>query len=355
MKASSTMTVAVARSVSIALTAVLALSTLGDAAAARADLPVHQTVLPDGALRYSVPITVGGSAPLEAQLDTGSFGIRVLKSALRPDQYAATDIRRSYNFGGGAKFDGVLARAVLGVGPVRGAEPALFQLIETVGCIEGRPHCFASRVKPEDYRIGGDGYPKEGFSAIFGISMQRAVGGDSAQNPLAAARQSWILTLPRPGEAAPGHLVVDPDPAERSGFKMLQLNPEDDRSRRLAGWADAAVPACLVPEEGGAQFCGAALLDSGTADVVVMTDTVTHFQPWGGGKKARLEIGGADGPASVAFTSGQDHASRVILRPPWLGGTQIITGPLPFYAYDVLYDAATGTIGFRPRVPAEAP
>ena len=342
------------RSLSLAAATALALPSLGSAAWARAVLPVHQTVLPDGALRYSVPITVGDGAPMEAQLDTGSFGIRVLKSALQPDQYVATDMHRSYNFGGGAKFDGVLARAVLGIGPVRGGEPELFQLIESVGCIEGRSQCAASRVKPEDYRIGGDGYPKEGFPAIFGISMQRATSPDSAQNPLAAGGKSWILTLPRPGDTEPGRLVVDPDAAERAGFTTLQLKPEDDKSRRLSGWDDADVPACLVQDGGDQRFCGRALLDSGTADMVVMTDTVTRFQPWGAGKRARLEIGGAGGPASVAFTSGQDHSSRVILRPPWLGGTQIITGPLPFYSYDVLFDAAAGTIGFKPR-PAAAP
>lgn len=330
----------------------MALLALGSAASARADMPIHQTAMPDGSLRYSVPIVVGEGPPMEALLDTGSFGLRVLKSALQPDQYAATDMRRSYNFGGGAKFDGVLARAVLGVGPVRTAEPALFQLIESVGCIEGRPDCAASHVDAKDYRIGGGGQPKQGFPAIFGISMQRAVSRDSAQNPLAAEGRSWILSLPRPGDAEPGRLVIDPAPAERAGFAALQLEPEDDPSRQLKGWNDAAVPACLVQDDGAQRFCGAALLDSGTADVVVMTDTVGRFQPWGGGKKARLEFGGAGGPASVAFTSGRDHASRVVLRPPWLGGTQIITGPLPFYSYDILFDSAAGTIGFKPRATA---
>ena len=94
-----------------ALAAALALAGLTTTAAARSELPITQTVLPDGAIRYSVPITVGDGPPIEAMLDTGSFGIRVLKSALAPGQYADAGRHVSYNFGGGIKLDGVPKRA----------------------------------------------------------------------------------------------------------------------------------------------------------------------------------------------------------------------------------------------------
>ncbi len=115
-KADDGTTTRILRAIGLAAAALLA-DACTAAAAERADVPVHQTVLPDGAPRYSVPVTVGDGPPIEAALDTGSFGLRVLASALSPDQYEATELHRRYPFGGGARFDGVLARATLGVGP----------------------------------------------------------------------------------------------------------------------------------------------------------------------------------------------------------------------------------------------
>lgn len=324
-------------------------------AAERVDVPVHQTVLPDGDTRYSVPVTVGDGPPIEAMLDTGSFGLRVMKSALSSG-YQTTDLKRDYAFGGGAKFEGVLARAIVGVGGARTDAPVLFHLIEKVGCADGRPACPASKVKAEDYRIGGDGYAGQGFQAILGLSLRRAAADDSAQNPLTATGpRSWILVLPRPGSGEPGHLVIDPDASDRSGFVPLKLPAAGDSSGgRLAGFADTALPGCIVEEGGGQRFCGRTLLDSGAPGLSVATGDVQGPKPWGAGRHARIEIGGSDGPVSMPFTSGADWASRVLLHPrrgpP--GGAEISVGSLPYMSYAVLYDSAAGTIGFKPRDPA---
>ena len=326
---------------------------LASPAGARTDVLVHQTVLPDGITRYSVPITVGDGSPIEAELDTGSFGLRVLKAALRPDQYEATDLSRIYAFGGGAKFEGVLARAVLGVGPVRTDGPVLFQLVDRVGCVEAQPRCLASRIKAEDYRIAGDGFARQGYFAILGLSMRRAATDDSAWNPLMSSGDlSWILVLPLPGSAEPGHLIIDPDATDRADFVTLQLRPEKEVSGRLTGWADAALPGCLVPADGGPSFCDETVLDSGAPGIVVGTATVSAPQSWETGKAARLEIGGAGGPVSAPFTSGHGDAYRVTLHPPHGDSPRLSAGSLPFFSYAVLYDARTGTMGFKPRGPA---
>ena len=336
-----------------AATSLATLLLLASPATARTDVQVHQTVLPDGITRYSVPVTVGDGPPIEAELDTGSFGLRVLKAALRPDQYEPTNLHRAYAFGGGAKLEGVLARAVLGVGPVRTDGPLLFQLVENVGCVETQPHCFASRIKAEDYRIAGDGFARQGFLAILGLSMRRAATDDSAWNPLMSlGDRSWILVLPLPGSAEPGHLVIDPDATDRAAFVTLQLRPEGEVSGRLTGWADAALPGCLVPPNGATSLCGETVLDSGAPGVVVGTGSVSAPQKWEAGEAARLEIGGAGGPVSLPFTSGGEDASRVILHPSHGDLARMSAGTLPFLSYEVLYDAKTGKMGFKPRDPA---
>jgi hypothetical protein len=46
-------------------------------AAERVEVPLHQRVLSDGNIRYFVTLSVAGSRPLDAMLDTGSTGLRM--------------------------------------------------------------------------------------------------------------------------------------------------------------------------------------------------------------------------------------------------------------------------------------
>ena len=39
----------------------------------RVEVPIRQLTLPDGMIRYSVPVSVGGNPPIDAMLDTGSL------------------------------------------------------------------------------------------------------------------------------------------------------------------------------------------------------------------------------------------------------------------------------------------
>lgn len=338
----------------IALATAALIAAAGAAQAAeRADVPVHQTVLPDGTPRYSVPVTVGDGPPIEAALDTGSFGLRVMASALSPEQYEATDVQRRYPFGSGARFDGVLARATVGVGPIRSDAPILFHRIDRVDCVETKPDCPASKVKAEDYRIAGDGYPGQGFQAILGLSLRRAPVADSALNPLAVAGdRSWILVLPQPGSSEPGHLIIDPDAGDRAGFTLVKLDPQPaSGGGDPPGWADAALEGCLVGSGHGERYCGRTVLDTGAPGLSVATSGVGGAKPWGAGRSATFEIGGTGGPVSIPFKTGDGPATQVTLHPPRGQGPVISAGTLPYFNYAVLYDARAGTIGFKPRAP----
>ena len=46
-------------------------------AAERVEVPLHQTVLSNGNIRYSVDVSIAGSRPLAAMVDTGSVGLRI--------------------------------------------------------------------------------------------------------------------------------------------------------------------------------------------------------------------------------------------------------------------------------------
>lgn len=323
--------------------------------AERVDVPIHQTVLPDGMLRYSVPISIGGGGPIEAMLDTGSFGVRVLSGALSPSQYEATTAERKYPFNGGARLNGVLAKAVIGVGDAKTDTAINFQLVQSVDCVEQMPKCFASRVDPAAYRIGGDGIEGQGFQALVGVSLRKAMSGDAADNPLGGIGDGrWIIELPRPGSAEPGHLVVNPTPDEVAQFKTVRLAEMPEGTAEGApGWRDAALNGCVVKSGSSEKLCGLTVLDSGAAGMVLRSPDATSRSGWSSGTAARFELSLDDGDKiEVPFKVGQDPSTRVVVLPQQAkqaGGARLSAGPLPFYAYAVLYDDRNGTLGFRKR------
>jgi hypothetical protein len=188
---------------------------------ARVEVPIREVRLSSGAIRYSVPVSVGGTR-LEALMDTGSFGLRVLARSVPPDQYAPTQIHRDLAFTSGARLHGVIATAVVGVGGASTGAPVPIQVVGQVDCVARNPNCPASRVSPSQYGIGGNGLPGEGFPAILGLSLRSAHAYMAAANPLASmGTRRWIIVLPRPGES--GYLIINPDPSELAGFSRTNL------------------------------------------------------------------------------------------------------------------------------------
>jgi hypothetical protein len=213
---------------------------------ARVEVPIRQVRLSDGVIRYSVPVSVGGTR-LEAMLDTGSFGLRVLARALPPDQYAPTQIQRSLPFASGARLHGVIATAVVGIGGVSTGGPVPIQVVDQVDCVARMPNCAASRVSPSQYGIGGNGLANEGFQAILGLSLRSPHVYMGAANPLASVgTRRWIVILPRP-EGGPGVLIINPDPSELVGFRTTHIRERhlDSGSGSEAGiapfWSNAVL------------------------------------------------------------------------------------------------------------------
>src|SRR5262249_40031980 len=80
-------------------------------AAARADgrfeVPIKQTVLTDKVTRYSIPVAVRGSRPVDVMLDTGSTGLRMLPGAFPNAAYAVSNQSSVYGYGSGVRLNGV--------------------------------------------------------------------------------------------------------------------------------------------------------------------------------------------------------------------------------------------------------
>ncbi len=321
----------------------------GAAGQGRVEIPIRQTTISDGTVRYSVPVSIGGGAPIDAMLDTGSFGLRVLASALRPDQYTSTRTERRYPYGSGAVLRGPIASASVALGSASTEAPIGIQVVTSVGCASDRPHCPVSKIPASQYGIGGDGFAGEGFKAILGVSLRRAPAATGANNPLAdIADSSWIINLPRPGEAAPGDLILDPAPDEAAGFVAFQLQPQTGETGDGSGWMDARLPGCL--KEGEAEpVCAPTLLDSGAPGVVIMTEDVSPSSSTGAGVPASLSFSEGASDVSAGFVTGSDPATTIKREPPRQFGPRIMAGSVPFYTLSVLYDAKHGTIALKRR------
>ncbi len=321
----------------------------GAAGQGRVEIPIRQTTISDGTIRYSVPVSIGGGPPIDAMLDTGSFGLRVLAAALRPQQYSSTGTERRYPYGSGAVLRGPIASASVALGGASTEAPIGIQVVTSVGCASDRPRCPASKIPADQYGIGGDGLTGEGFKAILGVSRRRAPAATGANNPLAdMADSSWIIDLPRPGEAAPGDLILDPTPDEAAGFVAFQLQPQTGDTGGGAGWMDARLPGCL--KEGEAEpICAPTVLDSGAPGVVIMTDDGSSSSSPGAGVPASFSFSEGASDVSTAFVTGSDPATTIHREPPRQFGPRIMAGSVPFYTLSVLYDAKHGTIALKRR------
>ena len=258
---------------------------------ARVEAPISQRRLSDGNIRYSVPVRIGGGRVVEAMLDTGSFGLRVMHGVVPPERYQSMPEVRRYHFASGVVLEGILAKAAVAVGDATTGEPVVIQVVRSVHCGEFKPHCPAARLDAADYRIGGDGLRREGFMAILGLSMRAPPVSSPALNPLDfIGDRRWIIDLPRPGDAAPGKLIINPDPDEIAGFQTFPVLLRPDAASSGKGLRESQMPGCLDAQAPAQDDCKPVPMDTGAPN-----------------------------------------------------------GLQPFYSYRVLYDQKQGMIGFKRR------
>jgi hypothetical protein len=303
--------------------------------APRSEVPIREMTLSNGVSFYSIPIKVGGTV-IEAGLDTGSTGVRVLPGTLASEDAVPSRILDLESFGIGTEYRGSVGRGTLAVGDL--AEPVTLQLIRTVGCRRDAPQCPAARVSPDQFRIMGLGLPGEGFRAMMGIGMREA----EVQSPLPAIGATrWIVELPLPGTALPGRLI---------------LNPGDDEIRdfaRLPTVAGDSVRGCILSEATNVSACGAVLMDTGSTAMAVF-DSRLDPQAFPQGTVATLTFHDTAGPVAVErFEVGRpSQASGLSFQAGNGSATTMNIGRSPYFAFDVLYVPGESIIGLRPRPPA---
>lgn len=326
-----------------------ALAMLGPAApswsqppAPRVEVPIEAVRLSDGTVRYGVQVSIGGKTLL-AGLDTGASGLRLMPDAAKDAAVAPTTTPEVFSFGSGARPIGVVGRGRIAIGAAAG--DGTVHLVQTVDCVAGRPQC------PGRLGLGygflGNGLVGEGFRVLLGGGM----GPTSIDTPLkVVGARRWIIELPRPGEAVPGRLVINPTEAETEDYRSARL--VGGYAERDGGGLHDAVLGCLSPS-GGVQLCGLMTLDTGASFVRVL-NAPAGFRPWSTGEALSIEILDPDrtlvtrgrmkvGGATQAIAYGTAPVRQPVLQ----------LGVGPYYAWSVLYDPGARRLGFKVRPPVE--
>lgn len=324
--------------------------TCGAASPVRVVVPIQQSLLRDGTVRYSIPIRIGHSVPMQAMLDTGSTGIHVLSSALAAGDYSPTGMSSHYGYGSGVTMDGFVAGATVTIGDATTTEPIPIQVVQSLGCAPRLPHCPASRVRFSQYGFGGDGIASAGFKAIVGLSLwtRRPLG--RTINPLSeVGDHQWIIELPEPGRHS-GTLIINPDGQDLTGFTIF------DQLTDLPGLQMKAIAGCLLNETTQRDFCGPMFFDTGAVPIIVWTSRVSPRR-WGTGMQGDLRLlSGTDdrtgqGALSHEFTSVPERPQTTVLMLPQRGPRPVLisVGLEAFSAWSVFYDIDTPRMGVKPR------
>ncbi len=302
----------------------------------RAEVPIHNFASPTGLTFYSIPLTLG-TAHVEALLDTGSSGLRVLSRALNAPDYATAQTPTDYAFGSGTRMTGVVATGALTLGGL--TAPVQFALVQATQCTARIPDCPASKTSFAHFGVAGGGQPDQGLLGLIGVGLRK---GDSVDNPLASLGvTSWIVDLPRPGETQ-GRLVLNPSAGELAGYTLFQL-----QAGPQGGWLDTAVPACVEDEATHISACAGAFLDSGAPGIRVGAPVSAAGFPEH--SRAHLNFPHAGGDVSADFTLSEGPGTHVAVIDPGPMPQRLFLGTVPFALFSVFYDSGHGVIGLKPR------
>ena len=307
----------------------------------RVAIPIRQAVNSRGSVRFFVPITIGDEAPLDAMIDTGSPGLRVLRTALTAQAQiwpTGRPSRAHYT-------SGVMATGTVGMATIRFAAGAIgssipIEVVTQIRCTSGKPNCRGGQLSLDEFGFGGSGAAEEGFRAIIGISPAVEHGRrPDIPNPLEALGiERWIVELPHPGDHEPGRLILNPDKTDITGFEMFRT--VDPGHGRIRG--------CIVNRDRHTRLCGPSILDTGADSIRIESPWLERRRHWQPGTLVALSFGGA--LHSEFYVGDLAPVSNIILVPSHRRGpNRLFLGVIPYYFYSVLYDAGRHKIGLRPR------
>jgi hypothetical protein len=305
----------------------------------------------NGTMRFSIPIQIGDSAPIDAFLDTGSSGLRILEGAVPDSAFTCgTSTEITYSYHSGLRLDGVVAYANVTFGSATTPVPIPTMLVQKVGCTAAMPDCGAQGKSVDDFTLFGP------YKAILGIGMRNAASAGGVGNPIAqlAGSPSYLVKAPSYG-GTEGAVVIAPSPSEIAGFKTAQLPSYDGAPLQngVPTWDDRfGLPACVDDATSGVDYCVPAELDSGNPPVYIEWPGQPDTVVLPAGESLHVTVGAAGDPlGQFGLTVGNVPTPGIdeVVVEPASGAGFMNLGTALFFRYDALFDQAHGIVGLAAR------
>lgn len=325
-------------------------------------------------IRHSpkLSLSVGDGRTVRAVMDTGSTGV-VVAARLIPDLARLPVIGRgeiTYT-SSGRIMRGTWVRVPVTIAGTNGGEvttrPMPVLAVERVDCLPTARRCKPV-ARPLSIAVIGVGFARQPAAKATGRPVQAATaqGVEPALQPGARVRNAFLSLADMGTSLAPGamrqaYLVtrrgvwlgLTPDMLE--GFRFLKLQKLDATD----DWGP--IPACVSLDLRGPPACGTALVDTGVISMFLTlppAQLADRAQKKAGaplalapGADLKVTFGAPGATLGYGFRTGDVDApvapGAIILNSR---GDRVFvnTGVRLLNAYDYLYDAEGGFVGFRP-------
>ncbi|WP_144148513.1 hypothetical protein [Paraburkholderia sp. BCC1884] len=291
-------------------------------------IPLHVERADHDHARLGLPVQLDGK-PLYFALDTGTQGIRVVKSALPDTSYPNVGPVSSLPLANGAQVSGATAKlpaSIAGLKPVQ----VDAQVVDSVSCQPFAKHC-----------VGMDGFTAEfgwAFSGLFGIGAAQPDDSCCTQ-PLRAISGNVGQRYAVHANFAKPYLLLSPSNALIKDYTRVPMTRLNDGTMQ---W-----PRGCVNVDDKMTFCAPLVFATASSDMIrIEMDKAPN---WTGDDEVGTVL--KQGNYNVAIGSGKwlhryDSAQVTIVKTK-PGANRIVIGLVGMQNIDVLFDFPRGELGLR--------
>ncbi|RDK03096.1 hypothetical protein [Paraburkholderia lacunae] len=289
-------------------------------------IPLHVERADNDHARLGLPVQLDGK-PVYVALDTGTQGVRVLKSVLPGSNYANAGAVTSLSFANGAEIRGAPVKVPFSVA---GTKPASIdaQAVETVRCLPIAKRCVAM-----------DGYTGEfgwAFSGIFGVGAAQP-GEAGYTQPLRALPGNLGQRYLVHSNFAKPYMVLSPSSALTKDYTMVPMTVSKDGA---AQW-----PRGCVKVADKMTFCAPLVFATGSTGMIrIETDKAPN---WTGDGEAGTVLKQGNYEAAIGTGSWvhRYEVAQVTIVKAKPDTNRIVVGLMAMQNIDVLFDFPRGEFG----------
>jgi hypothetical protein len=289
-------------------------------------IPLHVERADEDHARLGLPIQLDGT-PRYVALDTGTQGVRVLRSALPKSNYASAGGTTSLAFANGSEVVGSLVTVPFSIAGTQAA-PVVAQAVDTVRCRTGARGCVAI-----------DGYTGEfgwAFSGIAGVGADLP-GDNCCTQPLRALTGNIGQRYLVHSNVAKPFLVLSPSSSLTKNYTMVPMAASKDGASQ---W-----PTGCVRVADKMTFCAPLVFATGNSGMIRIE--MDKAPAWTGDDEAGKVLNQGNYVTAIgagSWTHRYENAQVTIVKAT-PGANRIVVGLMAMQNIDVLFDFQRGQLG----------